>query len=67
MEKDFFEEERYLKAQKRVKKIKGFYTHLAVTPFLIPFIIFINLKLVPQFHWFWIYIAAWSLGLFITG
>ena len=29
MEKDFFEEERYLKAQKRVKAIKGFYWNLA--------------------------------------
>lgn len=28
MESDFFEEERYLKAQKRVKEIKGFYWHL---------------------------------------
>ena len=28
MGKDFFEEERYLKAQKRVKEIKGFYWHL---------------------------------------
>ncbi len=28
MEQDFFEEERYLKAQKRVKEIKGFYWHL---------------------------------------
>ncbi len=28
MEQDFFEEESYLKAQKRVKEIKGFYWHL---------------------------------------
>lgn len=28
MEKDFLKEERYLKAQKRVKEIKGFYWHL---------------------------------------
>lgn len=28
MENDFFEEKRYLKAQKRVKEIKGFYWHL---------------------------------------
>ncbi len=28
MEKDFYEEERYLKAKKRVKEIKGFYWHL---------------------------------------
>ena len=28
MEDNYFEEERYLKAQKRVKQIKGFYWHL---------------------------------------
>lgn len=28
MERDYFEEERYLIAEKRVKKIKGFYWHL---------------------------------------
>lgn len=28
MKKDYFEEERYLAAQKRVKDIKGFYIHL---------------------------------------
>jgi hypothetical protein len=28
MEKDFVEEERYLKAQKRIKEIKGFYMNL---------------------------------------
>lgn len=28
MEKDYFEEEKYARAQKRVKDIKGFYWHL---------------------------------------
>jgi uncharacterized membrane-anchored protein YitT (DUF2179 family) len=28
MERDYFEEERYARAQKRVKQIKGFYWHL---------------------------------------
>ena len=28
MESNYLEEERYLRAQKRVKKIKGFYWHL---------------------------------------
>lgn len=57
--------EQYFRAQKKVKDMIGFYTHLIVTPFLIPFIIFINLELVPQFEWFWIFIGAWSLGLVI--
>ena len=30
MERDYTEEHRYLKAKKRVEKIKGFYVHLSV-------------------------------------
>lgn len=65
MERNYIQESEYLKAEKRVKKIKGFYTHVAVTPILVPFIIFINLQLNPQFHWFWIWIAGWIIGVFI--
>lgn len=54
-----------LKAQKRVKDIKGFYTHVIATFIILPFIIFINLKTVPQFQWFWYAIIAWFIGLFI--
>ena len=61
----YSKEERYRKAQKRVKAIQGFYTHLLVSVFIIPFIIFINLDGSPQFHWFWIFIGAWILGLII--
>lgn len=59
------QEQSFIEAEKRVNNIKGFYTHLAATPFLIPFIIFINLKTVPQVEWFWFFIAAWSLGLVV--
>jgi hypothetical protein len=59
------QEERYARAQKRVQKIIGFYTHLIVTVFIIPFIIFINLDGSPQFHWFWFFIGAWTLGVLI--
>ena len=61
----YSKEERFIRAQKRVKEIIGFYTHLIVSVFIIPFIIFINLNGSPQFHWFWIFIAAWTLGLVI--
>mgnify|MGYP000051487417 CR=1 FL=1 len=46
-------EERYLKAQKRVKDIKGFYIHVVVTVFIISIIITANLTFSPEFHWFW--------------
>lgn len=54
-----------LKIQKRIKDIKGFYTHVFASFLILPFIIFINLKTIPQFHWFWIAILAWCLGLLI--
>ncbi len=59
------QEERYARAQKRVQKIIGFYTHVTVSIFIIPFIIFINLDGSPQFHWFWFFIGAWTLGVLI--
>ena len=59
------QEERYIRAQKRVKDIIGFYTHASVSIFIIPFIIFINLDGSPEFHWFWFFIGAWTLGVLI--
>ncbi|WP_299109887.1 2TM domain-containing protein [uncultured Tenacibaculum sp.] len=57
------EEYRFIKAKEKVKKIKGFYVHLAVTIFIIPVIIFINLKFVPEFHWFWFAIGGISFSI----
>jgi len=54
-----------LYAQKRVKKIKGFYSHLAATFVVLPFIIFVNLYTFPQFHWFWFAVIGWGVGLLI--
>ena len=58
-------EEKYIRAQKRVKDIMGFYTHLIASFIIVPFIIFINLDGSPEFHWFWIFIGAWTLGVLI--
>ena len=66
MKKSFTKEESFIKAQKKVKDIIGFYTHLLATLFIVPFIILINIKLVPvEFHWYWFFIGAWVLGLTI--
>lgn len=65
MESNYIDHQLNLKVQKRIKDLKGFYTHLISTFLILPFIIYINLKTVPQFHWFWFAIAAWFLGLFI--
>lgn len=64
MDLDFTKEQRYYKAQKRVKEIKGFYTHLTIYCCIIPVIIFINLKYEPSFHWFWFSVLGWGMGLF---
>lgn len=65
MERDFTQEEKYIKAKKRVQDIKGFYAHLVVTILVIPFLIFINLRFVPEFHWFWFAVGGMTLGLLI--
>jgi hypothetical protein len=58
-------EQQYLKAQKRVKDIKGFYTHLTIYCVVISLLVFINLKYEPHFHWFWFSLIGWGTGLFI--
>lgn len=62
---NYTQEEKYIKAQKRIKEIKGFYAHLFITILIIPFLIFINLSLVPEFHWFWFAAGGMTLGLLI--
>lgn len=55
----------YLRAQKRIKDLRGFYSHLFATFLVLPFLVFVNLELVPQFEWFWFAIGAWAIGLLI--
>lgn len=57
------DELRYIKAQKKVKKIKDFYSHLLVYVVIIPVIIGINLKFTPNYHWFWFSMIGWGVGL----
>jgi hypothetical protein len=54
-------EKRYVKAQKRVKEVKGFYIHVFVTIFILSVIISANLIFSPEFHWFW-FAAAGLIG-----
>lgn len=65
MNTNFTEQQSYVRAQKRVKEIKGFYSHLIVYCVVISAIIYINLTFSPQFHWFWFSLSGWGLGLFI--
>lgn len=63
MEANIQQQQSYLKAEKRVKEIKGFYSHLLVYIIVIPVIIYVNLTFVPGFHWFWFSLLGWGLGL----
>jgi len=58
-------DDQHIIAQKKVKAIKGFYTHALVTIFIVPFWIILNLETAPQFHWYWFAIIGWVLGIFI--
>ena len=53
MEGKYIEEQRYLKAKKRVKDIQGFYIHLAIEVFSLITIVTVNLVFTPGYHWFW--------------
>jgi uncharacterized membrane protein len=65
MEKNTNREASFLRAKKKVQEIKGFYSHLTVVCILIPFLIFINLRFVPQYHWFWFPIGGLGFSLLI--
>lgn len=65
MESDYVHHQFKLKAEKRIKDIKGFYSHLIATFVILPFLVFINLQTVPQFEWYWYAMVAWFIGVFI--
>ena len=58
MERNYIEEQRYLKAKKRVKDIKGFYVHFTVFLLTMPIIISVLLskrvclKFIPKSNMF---------------
>lgn len=58
-------DDNYIRARKHVEELKGFYYSLGSYFLVIPFLIFVNLKTVPQFHWFWFPVFGWGLGLTI--
>ena len=56
----------YERASKRVKDLKGFYSSLISYCLVIPFLIFINLRTAPEYHWFWWPMFGWGLGLSLS-
>ena len=63
MHTDNLENSKYVKAVEKVEKLKEFYQNLASYCFVIPFLIFINLKVSPGFQWFWFPLLGWGIGL----
>ncbi len=59
------EENAYVKAKKRVEKLKGFYGNLAAYVTIIPTMVLVNYMTSWSFQWFWIPMLGWGLGLSI--
>jgi hypothetical protein len=63
MDSEYKKEQKYLRAKEKVDKIKGLYANLITFCIVIPGLIYINLRFVPEFHWFWFPIFGWGTGL----
>lgn len=59
------ENKAYYRAKKKVEELKSFYASLLSYCFVIPFLIFINLKYSPGFQWFWFSVIGWGFGLLL--
>lgn len=55
--------ERYHKACKKVKEIKGFYIHFICYVIIIALMVYINLKYSPEHLWFIYPLIGWGVGL----
>ena len=53
----------YIRARKHVEELKEFYYNLLSYVVVIPFLVFINLKTSPHYHWFWWPMLGWGIGL----
>lgn len=67
MKTETLESNKYLRAVERVHDIKEFYGSLISYCIVIPFLIFINLRYIPQFQWFWFPMFGWGIGLIFQG
>ncbi|MDY0779230.1 2TM domain-containing protein [Tenacibaculum sp. IB213877] len=65
METQFVKEQQFLRAKKKVKEIKTFYTHLLAYVLTMPIVVTVNLIFVPQFHWFWFPVLGWATAILI--
>jgi len=61
------QENSYLKAQKRVEDIKGFYSHLGSYLIVIIGLAILNLVTGPQYLWFFFPAIGWGIGILFHG
>lgn len=61
------DEERYIKAQKRVEEIKGFYGNLVSYILVNLMLMVINLVTSPAYLWFFWPLLGWGIGVAIHG
>lgn len=55
--------ERYQKASKKVKEIKGFYIHLICYVIVIALLMLLNIRNTPEHLWFFYPMIGWGVGL----
>lgn len=67
LQENFTQEQKYLKAKKRIKDIRGFYIHLVVNIASIIIIVTVNLMFSPGFHWFWFAVIGIVIAQLIHG
>lgn len=60
-QEEFISEKRYIRAQERVEKLKGFYVHFFIYLLFIPIFVFLNIKS-TDFPWALFPIGGWGLG-----
>lgn len=58
------ENQKYKHAKSRMKEIKAFYIMLTGCILLTPYLIFINMKVNPEFQWFWFPIFGFAVSIF---
>ncbi len=67
METNYTEEDRYIRAQKRVKEIKDFYAHLTVYVLCNPIVIAVNLMTSPGYLYFIWSLLGWGMAVVLHG
>lgn len=68
MKTDYIDDNnKYIRAKKRVEELKGFYGNLVAYCVVIPFLIFINYRTSWGHKWFFYPMFGWGIGVIIQG